>query len=47
MSSFISKSGLMNHPETLTAVGGGDKTTINTSFELVGSTIKFTTGGDL
>ena len=23
MSSFISKSGLMNHPETLTAVGGG------------------------
>ena len=25
MSSFISKSGLMNHPETLTAVGGGGK----------------------
>ena len=25
MSSFISKSGLMNHPETLTAVGGGVK----------------------
>lgn len=23
MSSFISKSGLMNHPETLTGVGGG------------------------
>ena len=26
MSSFISKSGLMNHPETLTAVGGGGQT---------------------
>lgn len=34
-------------PETLAAVGGGAKYPINTSFELVGSTIKFTTGGDL
>ena len=34
-------------PETLAAVGGGAKHPINTSFELVGSTIKFTTGGDL
>ena len=34
-------------PETLVAVGGGAKHPINTSFELVGSTIKFTTGGDL
>ena len=34
-------------PETLAAGGGGAKHTINTSFELVGSTIKFTTGGDL
>ena len=34
-------------PETLAAVGGGGKHPINTSFELVGSTIKFTTGGDL
>ena len=41
MSSFISKSGLMNHPETLTAVGGGDKTTINTSFELVCLAVNF------
>ena len=34
-------------PEPLAAVGGGAKHPINTSFELVGSTIKFTTGGDL
>ena len=35
-------------PETLAAGGGGGaKHPINTSFELVGSTIKFTTGGDL
>ena len=38
---------LTHCPETLAAVGGGAKHTINTSFELVGSTIKFTTGGDL
>ena len=39
---------LTHCPETLAAVGwGGAKNPINTSFELVGSTIKFTTGGDL
>ena len=38
---------LTHCPETLAAVGGGAKQPINTSFELVGSTIKFTTGGDL
>ena len=39
---------LTHCPETLAAVGGGGaKHPINTSFELVGSTIKFTTGGDL
>ena len=32
---------------TLCPEGGGAKHPINTSFELVGSTIKFTTGGDL
>ena len=38
---------LTHCPEPLAAVGGGAKHPINTSFELVGSTIKFTTGGDL